>query len=431
MERLSLQQMDADWSKLIDLESRTVSPRVFVDPAIYEIEQERIFNRCWLFVGCESQVPNPGDFFTNSMGEEPVIVTRAEDGKIHVFINSCRHRGSRVCRIEHGNARSFTCPYHGWTYDLRGKLTGVPRLREAYYGDLDRDQWGLLEAPKVESYCGLIFACLDSGAQSFESYLGNAKWYLDILFNRTPGGAVALPGVHKWNINGNWKINSEQQAGDNYHTDYLHRSMLEVDFVDKGFRGGEPWVRDFEVKADNGHGFMNLAIGYVKDYPEAIIEYEKRVHAEAIKHLAPEQAKLVYNGNTHVANIFPNLSIISFAGFTSVRVNHPREPMRHEIWSVATVDRDAPEVVRAYARDMQNRTFSSTGIFEQDDGEMWADASRTLRGSYRRRFPLNYQMGAGHGRKLPEKPGLIHPPNTEISVFNLYERWFELMSRAE
>jgi 3-phenylpropionate/trans-cinnamate dioxygenase alpha subunit len=414
-----------DWNTLVDLERSVVSPRVFVDPALYELEQERIFGHSWLFVGCESQIPEPGDFITNSMGEERVIVTRDTDRGIHVLVNSCRHRASRVCRIDYGNTRSFTCPYHGWTYDLAGKLVGVPRYKEAYGENFDRAEWGLLEAPRVETYRNLIFANFDPQAESLSSYLGDAKWYLDIIFNRTEGGPVALPGVHRWTVQGNWKVNSEQQSGDNYHTDYLHRSILESGYLNiPVFRGAEPWVRDLEVKCGNGRGFMILGIGYTANYPEKVIAYEK-----AAARLAPEQAALVNDGLTYVANIFPNLSIIVSMGFASIRVNHPRGPTEHEIWSLTMVDQEAPQAARDFARDQQNRTFSPSGIFEQDDGEMWMDATQATRGFYRRRFPLHYGMGAGRGRKLPNRPGVVHPPNTEIGVFGFYERWRELMGR--
>jgi phenylpropionate dioxygenase-like ring-hydroxylating dioxygenase large terminal subunit len=114
-----------DPEKLIDLERKTVSPQVFADPEVHRLEQERIFTRCWLYVGHESQLPNPGDFIAGFMGEEPVIVCRGADRQIRVFLNSCRHRGMLVCRVEEGNAKFFRCPYHGWTYDLEGQLTGV------------------------------------------------------------------------------------------------------------------------------------------------------------------------------------------------------------------------------------------------------------------------------------------------------------------
>ena len=109
-----------------------------------------MFGRCWLYVAHATQIPHPGDFVTSYMGEEPVIVCRDGEDRVHVFVNSCRHRGSRACRLDAGNTRMFTCPYHGWTYDMQGRLVGVPQFQEAYYGELKRDEWGLLEVPRVD-----------------------------------------------------------------------------------------------------------------------------------------------------------------------------------------------------------------------------------------------------------------------------------------
>src|SRR5437667_634078 len=105
---------------LVDLKRGVVSRELFVNDEIYAQEQEQIFARSWLFVGHESQIPNPGDFFQSRMGEESVILVRDRKGQIHVFLNTCRHRGMKVCRYDLGNAILFTCPFHGWSYDLEG-----------------------------------------------------------------------------------------------------------------------------------------------------------------------------------------------------------------------------------------------------------------------------------------------------------------------
>src|SRR5207248_3857985 len=148
--------------RLVDLEQGTVSRAIYSDAAIYQLEIERIFARCWLFVGHETQIPQPGDYVTTFMGEEPVIVWRDTRGRVHAFLNTCRHRGNRVCLYERGNAASFTCSYHGWTYDNEGSLIGVPFHTEAYYGELDRSGLGLSEVPHLEVYGGMIFATWDA-----------------------------------------------------------------------------------------------------------------------------------------------------------------------------------------------------------------------------------------------------------------------------
>src|SRR5438132_1361081 len=98
---------------LVDVERGVVSREVFVNEEIYRREQEQIFARAWLFVGHASQIPRPGDFLTSSMGEESVILCRDRGGRIRVFLNSCRHRGMKVCRYDEGNTVEFQCPYHG------------------------------------------------------------------------------------------------------------------------------------------------------------------------------------------------------------------------------------------------------------------------------------------------------------------------------
>ena len=162
-----------------NLEEGVVDREVFVSEDIYQQEIETLFTRAWLFVGHESQIPNPGDFFTSRMGEESVILVRDKAGVIHVFLNSCRHRGMKVCRYDQGNTSLFTCPYHAWTYATDGKVRGIPQYQELYAGVLDREKWSLIEVPRMVNYKGTIWASWDENAPEFETYLGDAKVHLD------------------------------------------------------------------------------------------------------------------------------------------------------------------------------------------------------------------------------------------------------------
>src|SRR5438105_9456979 len=150
--------MAVEASGLVDADRGLISRRIFIEPEIYEEELKQVFARCWLFLCHDSQVPLPGDFFTTYMGEDPVLVVRDSDGQVRTFLNVCRHRGNRLCRADTGNAATFTCAYHGWTYRNNGQLVGVPFIKEAYYGALERERWGLIPVAQLESYEGLVFA---------------------------------------------------------------------------------------------------------------------------------------------------------------------------------------------------------------------------------------------------------------------------------
>jgi phenylpropionate dioxygenase-like ring-hydroxylating dioxygenase large terminal subunit len=221
---------------LVDVDRGVISREIFVNEEIYRRELERIFARAWLFVGHESQIPKPGDFLVSSMGEESVILCRDRAGRIHVFLNSCRHRGMRVCRYDEGSTVEFMCPYHGWSYTTDGTLVGVPFLKDAYGPQLDTSQWGLIQVAQMENYKGTIWATWDRSAPSFLDYLGGYRLYLDLLLDAwdgREGGTRVMGGIHKWLIPCNWKFPAENFSGDRYHG-VSHRS---VDMVGIGPSG--------------------------------------------------------------------------------------------------------------------------------------------------------------------------------------------------
>jgi len=132
------------------------------------------------------------------MGEESVIMCRDRESKVHVFLNSCRHRGMKVCRYDEGNTPVFTCPYHGWSYGTDGKLAGIPYFKDAYHGEIDRTQWGLVEVAQLCIYKGTVWATWDQTAPPFLEYLGDFKMFLDLSLDSwdgSEGGSEVIGGV--------------------------------------------------------------------------------------------------------------------------------------------------------------------------------------------------------------------------------------------
>ena len=153
---------------VIDTATGKLDRRIFSDQAVYDDEMEKIFGRAWLMIGHESLVPSPDDFFHTYMGEDPVILTRDGQGRVHALLNMCRHRGNRVVRCDDGNAKRFMCTYHGWTYRYDGTLEYIPGEAEAYYGAFDKPSHGLIKA-RVETYAGIVFATWAEDAPSLET----------------------------------------------------------------------------------------------------------------------------------------------------------------------------------------------------------------------------------------------------------------------
>ncbi|MFB6312264.1 MAG: aromatic ring-hydroxylating dioxygenase subunit alpha, partial [Salinirussus sp.] len=199
--------------------------RAYNDPAIFDLEMDRLFGTHWIFIGHESEVAEPGDYVRRDIGTDPFILVRDEAGNLDVFFNSCPHRGTQFCKSEYGNTSHFRCPYHGWTFDNSGDLVGVPHRDKAYPGD-ELPDLGLVSAPKVDTYRGLVFACLDENAPSLKDYLGDATWYLDLHFGLIDMEVHGQP--QRWELDVDWKNAVDNEVGDSYHADYGHKSAKDV-----------------------------------------------------------------------------------------------------------------------------------------------------------------------------------------------------------
>src|SRR5262245_46923450 len=174
---------------------------------IMELERKNIFDRCWLYVGHESEVPQPGDYCRRTVAGRPLFMVRDRDRRVHVFINSCLHRGAMVCRRDWGNASSFVCFYHGWAYSDSGKLIGVPEPT-GYVEDFSSKNRKLAEPPHVESYRGLYFVNFAREAPSLIDYIGEARELMDLTLDSADilGGWEVIKGTAKYDIRANWKL---------------------------------------------------------------------------------------------------------------------------------------------------------------------------------------------------------------------------------
>jgi phenylpropionate dioxygenase-like ring-hydroxylating dioxygenase large terminal subunit len=294
---------------------------LYTDPRIFADEMERIFRRGWVFVGHDSEIPNPGDFVTRTLGGEPVIMVRDGNGSVLVLVNRCRHRGTLVCAAERGSARTFTCPYHGWSYDLGGALIGVPY--PGGYGAFDKSVNGLLRLPRVADYRGFVFASFTAAGPPLAEHLGRATALIDRSCDLSPPGRIELSaGWVKHRCAANWKMLPENDS-DGYHLGFVHAALFKTvrtqyQRVVGDERAIKAVIRDWGL----GHIEIDWSPGYempfewlgdassaaVADYVAAI---ERRDGAETAR-------RRFLEGPAH-ALIFPNL----FLGETNVAIVEP------------------------------------------------------------------------------------------------------------
>ena len=413
---------------LIDPDTGKIDRRIFSDPAIYEEEMSKIFGRAWLMIGHESLVPRINDFFHTYMGEDPVILTRDGTGRLHAFLNMCRHRGNRVVRCDDGNATHFFCTYHGWTYANDGALTHVPGESEAYYDALDRSSLGLVEA-RTETYAGIVFATWAKDAPSLDAYLGDARWYLDTAFNRRDCGMEAL-GPLKWIEPVNWKTLVDN-CSDNYHVPTTHRSSA---LVQTRYLGRPRLSHEEQFKSPSKHVFVN---GHSITFREASDDSPRYVHGmsretmqlfqdyhdatlpEVERRLGTFRARRVQLANH---SIFPN-------GILGFRLALPRGPLRTEFWHFVLLEKDAPEAIKQVIRIGSQANNGAAGLFEQDDVDNWRQVTTASRSRLGREYPQDLSMGIGHAGAHAEYPGLVSDRYiSENNQRNFYLRWQAFMN---
>jgi len=215
-------------SYLIDDPERAlfrVDRRVFTDETVFRLERERIFSTCWLYLGHASELPRPNDFVTRSIAGRPVIIVRDEAGAIRAYLNACRHRGTQVCADSHGNQTRFQCPYHGWTYANTGELIGLPGA-DAYSGEFRREELGLVPAGRVDSYRNFYFLNFSAEAEPLCDYLGDARYYLDLICDQLEGDWEVVQGSYLHSMQINWKVLADNST-DLYHLPFAHRRYLD------------------------------------------------------------------------------------------------------------------------------------------------------------------------------------------------------------
>jgi p-cumate 2,3-dioxygenase alpha subunit len=349
-----------------------------VEPRILELEQRRIFDVCWIYVGHESEVRAPGDFRTRTICGRPVILCRDSRNEVRVFLNTCRHRGTVVCREAEGNAQRYTCFYHGWTYDRDGNLYAVPG-QAAYPPSFDKREFGLKAPPRVASYRGFVFLNFDAGAVALEQYLGGAREYIDLILDQSPSGRMeVIQGTQEYDIRANWKLLVENSF-DDYHLltthstwlDYLKNSGVEMKRPEQGHLLPSHGVgRDL----GNGHAVIDNVnfrgrpvARWIPIYGEAAKPELERIRAELVARLGEARAARVADTNRNLV-VFPNL-VLNDGSSVTIRAFHPLASDRMHVRAWALGPTEETPTARAVRLDSFLTFYGPGGFATPDDVE--------------------------------------------------------------
>ncbi|MDB5448243.1 MAG: hypothetical protein JWQ97_3560 [Phenylobacterium sp.] len=252
----------------------------YTDPDRFKLEVDRIFRRLPLMLATTAELRNAGDFKTLEVAGTPVLLTRGQDGVMRAFVNSCSHRGANVATAERGNAKRFTCPYHGWTFSQAGELVAVASAED--FGEIDKSCHGLIALPCAER-AGLIFASVDPQTKvDLDAFLSGYDGLLE-LFNFKDWHFFSSRRL----LGPNWKIAYDGYL-DYYHLPVLHRNTLGA-----------------------GVQLNNRALYYAWGPHQKLIGQDRKVKEMASTPEAEWRDDQVLTG---VWTIFPSISIASFDG---------------------------------------------------------------------------------------------------------------------
>lgn len=420
-----------DWDYLIQQDR--VHRSVYTDPDIFQEEMIRIFGGTWVYLAHESEIPEADDFKTSQLGHRPIIIVRDRNGKVRALFNRCTHRGATVCRQTHGSAKTFICPYHGWTYTNTGKLAGVP-WSKAYPADFDRSEYNLGQVPWVESYRGFIFGTLNPEAPDLITHLGRARELLDQWIDRYPNAGIAVrSSTHQLIYQGNWKFVYDN-AADGYHVAFSHRSLLMV----AGRLGEEKDMQYFAHSPDeeamyvqylgNGHMFLDQRPSHSKEagsfWRQQRPQPGREVYEAQVRERWGEKADYLLDlaiGSQMNLTIFPNLLIVG----NQLNVIEPLAVDKTQQTSYATTIEGLPDEINTLRMRTQE-DFPSFGI--PDDMMNFAECHRGLSIPEIEWVALNRGFGVPNRQHVDEDGVITGPVTDELTMRGYYQEWKRLMS---
>lgn len=383
---------------------------------IWQIERASIFDRCWLYVGHESEVAEPNQYRSRTIAGRPVILCRDEEGGVNVFLNSCTHRGTTLCREKSTSGRFLRCFFHAWTFDSSGALVSLPD--EGSYGpNFERANYALVRPPLTGNYRGFVFVNFDHEAEPLEDYLDGAREYLDLLLEHGAGrGLLFSRREQEYSIRANWKLLMENSV-DGYHGLPTHKrwfDMLKAEGVDIRRRLGS--VRSHVETLGHGHA-ITFAPPLAADPPGgAIAAAEAERRRGNVERLGPSAASQLDTARALL--IFPNLIVIDLPPGITVRRVEPQAPDRLDVQAWFVVPQEEPEALQRWRLEFASAFWGPGGLGTPDDIEALECCQRGFGG-------VKEQPWSDISRGMHKE----RPTGTdELQMRTFWRRWHEMLT---
>lgn len=393
----------------------------YTSEELHKRELERFFYRDhWCYVGLEAEVSEPGDFKRTMVGERSVIMARDNDGEIRVFENVCAHRGMRFCRQRHGNNKEFVCPYHQWSYTLKGDLQGVPfrrgvkrdgKVNGGMPKDFRLEDNGLTKL-QVASRGGVVFASFDPDVVPFEEYLGpTILEYFDRLFN---GRKLKILGYNRQRIPGNWKL-MQENIKDPYHPGLLHTWFVTYGLWradNKAALKMDEHHRHAAMISTRGEAGKAEQVTQVSSFKEQMELNDKR-----LLDIVPEP----WWGEPTVVmtTVFPSVILQQQVNSVSTRHIQPRGHGEFDfVWTHFGFEDDDEEMTRR--RLVQANLFGPAGFVSADDGEVIEFSQEGFESK-----PFHRTLAELGGRDVDDTDHMV----TETLIRGMYRYWREVMEK--
>ncbi|AJE87283.1 p-cumate dioxygenase large subunit [Streptomyces albus] len=401
-----------------------VNREVFTSREVFEKERESLFRSAWLYVGHDSEIPKRNDFRTREVGGRSVIFNRDRHGQVRVLLNTCLHRGASVCRHPVGNAKIFTCFYHGWAYRNSGELVNVPAGED--YATAPAEVYQGLRSPRVESYRGFWFTNFSEDAPDLRTWLGTSTYLLDLAVDQSEDGIEVLPGTHKYTFNANWKLLVENSI-DGYHAKSVHHTYFEM-MLELGQT--PPMLGDSDTNGvppaglgtefGNGHATLMYPGNGLPLATENVTRDLARLRGRAVERFGESYATAVFNLARNTI-FFPNFVLIDLNFGMILRTITPLGPDRTEVASWQIAPRGLDQEVLRYRIDNALTFWGPAGLATPDDVEALEQAQKGF--STRHEVPWS-DISKGMGKARPAA-------NDELQMRAWWRQWNALITGEE